>query len=713
MKLNLSLQMFIATFLGIGLGIFIGDYCSTFAPIAKAYIMVLKITAVPYLIVAIMRGIGQLLPEQSVNLLKKAIIVILGIWAINILMIFLTSSVFPVAPGSRISSYNPKEPAPIDFSELLIPDNIFFDLANNIVPSIVVFSLIFGIALMHNSSKSSILTSLEHVQSLLSKVTGWIAKITPFGTFFIIANQFGTIDLSTIKQVSTYIILYVTCLAIVTFWIVPQLISTLTDISSKKWLNVIGPVLILAYTTNFVIVCLPFLITALEKLTKDDYKIQDSRAIGEIQGLVSLIYNLPLGSLFITVFLIFLSVMYKAPFDFISYCKLFLTTFLTSLGAVGLGSWINSLSFLLSSFLLPQDSINFFLTSLPFTSGFQSMVSISQIAFISFLVTLLSAKAIKMQWMKFTKGFAFCFIPLVIFFQLLKIYNPFPPIESRAKSIYDLSISSSVPVTIVDKAEQQDATNTLETIKSSKVLRVGYASKQAPFSFKNSYGELVGFDISYAHQLAYDLGCELRLVPLSYEELTSQVKTGLYDIGMSCISLNESRIQNAYFSTPYLSSQIVLVMKEHLKKKLKTSSRLLGDTKLTIAAVKGTSYAELLPKLFPDHKHVLIDSYNTFSQKSPADVLLWNEYESIAWILKHRNYRIMLPSPAIGQDTLCYILRQGDNQLLEFINNWLILKKEEGFFNHQFNLWVLGKTDSIEVKTRRWSVIKDVFHWTE
>jgi Na+/H+-dicarboxylate symporter len=36
----------------------------------------------------------------------------------------------------------------INFAELLVPENIFYDLANNIVPAIVVFSLLIGIALM-------------------------------------------------------------------------------------------------------------------------------------------------------------------------------------------------------------------------------------------------------------------------------------------------------------------------------------------------------------------------------------------------------------------------------------------------------------------------------------------------------------------------------------------------------------------------------------
>ena len=59
-KMSLTLQMAIATFLGILTGLFFGNLCEVFAPYASAYIMILKVTAIPYLIAAIIHGVGQL-----------------------------------------------------------------------------------------------------------------------------------------------------------------------------------------------------------------------------------------------------------------------------------------------------------------------------------------------------------------------------------------------------------------------------------------------------------------------------------------------------------------------------------------------------------------------------------------------------------------------------------------------------------------------------
>ena len=59
------------------------------------------------------------------------------------------------------------------------------------------------------------------------------------------------------------------------------------------------PILVLAYTTNVVIVCLPYIIELLKK--KLNYSIRRQQAQSQIQGTVSVVFNLPLGSLFITV----------------------------------------------------------------------------------------------------------------------------------------------------------------------------------------------------------------------------------------------------------------------------------------------------------------------------------------------------------------------------------------------------------------------------
>src|SRR5580693_3647381 len=117
--------MITATLLGVFAGLFLGDLCHVFAPWENAYIMILKITTIPYLICAVIHGIGRLATSTAKQILQKGLLFIGGVWAINICMIYMTVFLFPRSQGLVHSSYSTLAPSTINFAELLIPDNIF------------------------------------------------------------------------------------------------------------------------------------------------------------------------------------------------------------------------------------------------------------------------------------------------------------------------------------------------------------------------------------------------------------------------------------------------------------------------------------------------------------------------------------------------------------------------------------------------------------
>lgn len=716
-KMSLALQMAIATVIGILCGLFFGDYCSIFDPYAKAYIMLLKMTAIPYLITAIMQGIGQLSTSQAKMILKKGMMFICFAWAINISMIYLVYGAYPQPQGARIGGYITTKAPSINFLELLIPENIFYDLSNNIVPAVVIFSIFIGVALMHLREKDTLMLVLRNLVETFTRITSWIAKITPYGTFLIIANQVGTIQFSTIKQVSTYIILYILCICILVFWVVPRLASMLTNIPAHKWIQQMFPILVLAYTTNVVIVCIPFIIELLRKETLNLEPFDDKRPT-QIQGTVSVIFNLPLGSLFITVFVFFVSIFYNHPLSIGNQVELYLTSFLTSLGAVGIGSWINSLTFMLDSLGLPVDAVNLFLTALPFTSGFQSIVSTMEIATLSLLITLAAAKQIRIQYGKILKQSVLTIIPVLLLFGAFKTYVPLPEIKREKKSIYELSIASNIKVKVHDTLPEPptdiiEGEDTFQRILRTKTLRVGYIKEAAPFSFYNTDEQIVGFDIAFAYELAYDLGCNLELVPMSYGSVTKELKNYSYDIAMSAISVNEERLKSLSFTKPYLQPSYVFVTSDTNKKTFSNLDLVQQNPKLKIGVLKGTSYEMIARELFPHNPLVILKSYDEFLQPDIADALLWEEQQAIIWTICHAGYRVIFPDPVIGHESLAYAIRSNNFRFLNYLNQWMILKQTEGYTKKQTDLWVLGKTEIAVPYEPRWSIIRNVLHWVD
>lgn len=714
-KISLTLQMAIATVLGILCGLTFGDFCKVLAPYGQAYIMILKITAVPYLIGAIIHGVGQLSPSQAKMILKKGILFIGIALTINICMIYLTYYVFPLPKTAPLVGYVAGNVPSINFAELLIPENIFYDLSNNIIPSIVIFSLLTGISLMYLKEKSTLMHSLQNLVEALTRITGWIARITPVGTFIIIANQAGTIEFSTIKQVSTYLILYIITISLIIFWIFPRITNMLSHIPSSVWLKQLFPILLLAYTTNVVIVCLPYII---ELLNKEMQSIdpQNEKAKTQIQGTVSIIFNLPMGSLFITMFVLFSSIFYNIILSFTNQVELFLTAFLTSLGAVGIGSWINSLTFILDSLGLPLEALNLYLTIIPFTSGFQAMLSAVQIASLSLLITLACRTKMHFHPLRIVKGCVFTFTPVLLLFGLIKAFNPLPEIKNEKKSIFELSIASDIKVTVYDTPplppEDHPGEDVFQRILRTKTLRVGYIPNAAPFSFSNFDHGIVGYDIAFAYELAYDLGCNLELIPMTYSGVIKELKSNSYDIAMSALSINEERLKSISFTQSYLKPDLVFVTLSKNKRKFRSLRSIQENKQLSIAVLKGSSYEKIAKEQFPQHSIILLDNYNLFASGHMGDILLWEDPEAVAWCIQHKQFSVVFPQPKLGKDSFAYAIRANNARLLNYLNQWLQLKTNQGFTQKQHNVWIEGKTEIAAQPNPRWSLIR-YLGWAE
>lgn len=714
-KQSLSLQMLIAALAGILLGLFLGDMCAIFAPWESAYIMILKVTTIPYLICAVMHGIGRLGLSTAKNILKKGIIFMGCMWAVNILMIYLTVYLFPTAKGTTYSAFSQRGPATINFAELLIPENIFAALSHNIIPAVVVFGLLIGISLMYIREKQPFMGLLDTLVDSLTTITAWIARLTPIGTFLIIADRVGTMQLATIKQIGSYLILYIGGISLLAFWIVPRLVSMLTNISARKWLKILSPVMLVAFTTNLVIVTLPFLIELIKREVKNTYH-KDDKMSDEIQGLVSIIYNLPLGSLFIAVFVFFVSTFYNIPLGGDMQLQMFLTTFLTSLGAIGLGSWINSLNFLLDTLGLPLLAIDTYLATLPFTAGFQSLISVVEIASLTLVIALSCNKLLTWNWRKITTQSISISFAVFLFIFTFKNWIHLPPIANQAKGIREISLAKPIDVHVYTKEDPLPSPrsgDTLSRILSSHTLRVGYNPDVIPFCFFNDAGELAGYDIAFAYALAKDLNCTLELIPIDLPHFEKQLSSGLYDIVMSSLTINEDRLRTAAFTRPYLESRLAFMMKKKYKKEFTSIDAILHDPNIHLIVLKGSSYEQVAKKLLPASKIVTIASYKEYHQNYPDDILLRGEYQQMFWSLTHPDYAVVFPTPPISKDIFGYATTQNADPFLSYLNIWLDLKKNENFTEKQYDMWILGKTEISTTPTRRWSIIHDVLHWTK
>lgn len=133
-----------------------------------------------------------------------------------------------------------------------------------------------------------------------------------------------------------------------------------------------------------------------------------------------------------------------------------------------------------------------------------------------------------------------------------------------------------------------EAVAAAKTIIANGKLVLGTSADYAPFEFHteiNGTDTIVGFDVSIAQFMAEQLGVELEVVDMSFDNLLISLNKGDFDIVLAAMASNEERAKAVDFSNEYyLSNNVVLIQKQNADKY--TSQESLQG--VSMAAQKGT-----------------------------------------------------------------------------------------------------------------------------
>jgi ABC-type amino acid transport substrate-binding protein len=250
---------------------------------------------------------------------------------------------------------------------------------------------------------------------------------------------------------------------------------------------------------------------------------------------------------------------------------------------------------------------------------------------------------------------------------------------------------------------------TIAQIKESGILRIGYNPIQLPFSYVNSTGKLVGFDIELMERLAFELEVDIAYIPYSIGGAVSAIDAGQFDIGVSGLQMTTHRLQRLAFTDPVLTLHYALVVKDHRAEELNDEDN-LRKIELSIASVGGYSILPELEKKFPNWQFDRTDSDQAFFDDNGEtwDALLTSLEAGKTWTILYPGYTTLYNRDEIRSFPASYIVALGNDSLLTFMNSWLELQHSSGYTDKLYNYWILG--ENAKPRTARWSVIKDVLH---
>ena len=708
-RLSFSTQILIGLFSGVALGLFIGERAGVLQVFADAYIKLLQMTVLPYVTISLITGIGTLRIDEARQLGLRVGAVVIGLWAVAIAAVFLFPLTFPSGEtASFFSTTLLDEREPFDLVNLYIPSNPFNSLANNVVPAVVLFSVVLGIALITVPKKAALLDALGVANEAVAKATRFIVSLTPYGMFAIAAVAAGTLAVEDIERLQVYLISYVAISLLLSLWVLPGLVAALTPVPYGALLSHTRDALVTAFMTSSLFVVLPMLTEQTKRLIREHGATAADEKLPEV--IIPASFNFPhTGKLLSLSFVLFAGWFADAIVPVTSYPQLAATGLLVLFGNINV-----AVPFLLDMFRIPADTFQLFVATSVVNARFGTLMSAVHTLAVAVLGTCAVMGLLRVNGRKLAR-FAVITAVLtvgvvggarVLFTAVLA--RPYDKDKVLA-GMQMLREGGDARVTRPGETPEPLPalqTSVLDRIRARRTLRVGYYPDSLPYAFFNARGELVGFDVEMAHQLARDLGVGLELVPVP--RVPGPVDAASCDVVMSGIAIMADRAMDVLYSASYQSETMAFVVPDHQRSAFATWDSVRAMRRIRLGVPRAPYYIRKLRDELPDAEIVPFDAFEAMlSRKDPSIAAFVATAErGSAYTLRHPEFSVVVPKPRPLAVPLAYIIAGRDEPLAEVVNAWVDLKKKDGTIERLFAHWILGRDATPH--RRRWSILDDV-----
>lgn len=229
----------------------------------------------------------------------------------------------------------------------------------------------------------------------------------------------------------------------------------------------------------------------------------------------------------------------------------------------------------------------------------------------------------------------------------------------------------------------------IDSVKSAGTLKVGL-STFVPWAFPNKDGELIGFEVDVANQLAKDLGVEIELVPTAWDAIIPSLAAGKFDVIIGGMTITEERAKTVDFTLPYEHSQVYAVVNKKVAPDITTSAQ-LNSPDVTFANRRGSS--STAKAYFPLSETLLFDDENTQQQEflngnvtaltvaTPTQALLQEQHPDVVLVIE----------PAVDQTDEAFAIRKDDPETLKAFNAWIKQRTDDGWLQQRFDYWFKGR----------------------
>lgn len=382
-----SLPLYVLILIGLAAGILFGVIAVHFGwhqftsnwikPWGTIFINLLKLIAVPLIIVSLISGIAGLddvsrlsrigLKTISLYLLTTVLAVTVGLIVVNIIKPgnFLSAEKSAEFRAQYVASQTvieESEHGPLQFIVDIVPDNIFDALTDNTrMLQIIFFSLLFGISIvLTNSDKTKQLRAFfDSLNEVVLRMIHIIMYIAPVGVFALIAGI--TTDIAgdnpgdtwaLFGSLGMYALTVIIGLLLLIFVLYPTAISLLTKLNFKQFIRGMAPAQLLAFSTSSSAATLPMTMQCCEE------NLGVKKEVASFVLPLGATINMDGTSLYQAVAAVFIAQIYGMDLTMVQQLTIVLTATLASIGSAAVpGAGMIMLIIVLTSVGIPTEGV--------------------------------------------------------------------------------------------------------------------------------------------------------------------------------------------------------------------------------------------------------------------------------------------------------------------------------------------------------------------
>lgn len=721
-KISFSKKIYISTLFGFFLGLFFGEKCNVIEPLNLFFIKIFQITIIPYMICSIVQSIGSLDSNYAKIIGKKVLMTLVALWPLSIIFAFGLNFALPNIIANSFYTPQKTDYKLIDsFVELFVPSNPFSSISNGFIPAIVVFFILFSIALINEDNKVSILGTAGKVTSILRRMNNYISSLLPLGVLIMSSYTFGIMKFNEFKILIIYIAASILYLVFISMAVYPALLINISkSFRYRDFAHFTMPAALVAFTTGSVFLALPIiyeLLYSFDKRDKEQELFAKNVNHGEklINIIVPLAWVLPGSYKFLLIFfIIFSGWYYNSALNYFEQILMYISGIPFLFGNAAI-----TVPFLLNLGNLPEKAYGVYMLVSNFLVYFNNANAAIFIIVFAIIVYISVRGFVRIRWMRLLVSLtviAMVFLTGIISVkyvaqrilttdntakeQLIHMHT-----QSYNQKFYDLINKKYLSWNEFRVIEPSDANETLlNKILRTKTIQVGYNPESVPFTFFNFKNTLVGYDVDFIYDIAGILKCDtIEFYPVYNSiEANNAIRKGV----ALCIGGFTSREQSSEVTIPsmsYMEFMPAIVIPDKIQDKYPDFMSVALSKDLKIGMLNGGFLPVEMRKNITS-----IDRFSDFYESKKCDALLINALKAAAMSIKYPGFKILRLKVYAHDEVLescAYVLPSDklSETFREIINNSINSSEHKGKSTKRFSFWIKGES-MIDYK-ESWSIL--------